>query len=380
MLSAFDSELILYVEAWRKVMPDFFYYTDPHEFFGLSSDFTLKDYKRDLLRTVEGLEPKIEDFLVFSSLGAPLFGIEKWQKGGFNLTMYDSTQSGLSRLVLNVLKSAIPSDISRTNTLETSFGRFGMKSSFAFFARSADKQLSKRVEGFLTRSGTSRYDEISLGLFSKSSQPNSFLDKPCGFGDVVTVIPETTDVLQKKRSDLDPNTFKYMLAHQMLKPEVEEVDTIMSDLGTRIEGLRESFGLDPLQLTQYGFLNANNSARPSQILRQALSFGRSHNGGIMRREDVRRVFEDHFTWNFEYVYEIWEDLFKKRTHSLPDRPEFGRIRRIIRKYDEGNGVSESIIVGEAGIRPTKTSELLAAMYKIGWIYERTSRNWRLTYG
>jgi len=379
-LSVFDGELILHVESWHKTSPDYFYYKDPHEFYGLSSDFTLVDYKRDLLTRVEGLEPAIEDFLAFSSLSAPAFGPGMWQSGGINLTLYDSTESGLSRIVLDELKGLLPSDMNRVHSVNTPFGKFGLRHSMAFLMGSVDRPLPTRIDNCLTRSVKPEYDEVSLGLFSKSRQPISFSDKACAFGDIVTVIPETTDVFKSKKIELDPDTFKYMLAHQMLRPEIENPNAIINSLGTMIEKLRESFGLNALQLTQYGFLNANYYARPSQILRQALSFSRAHKNNVVELKDVDQVFEDYFRWNFEYVYDIWEDQFKTRTSSLPDKAEYGKIRRIIRKYDQGIGVDERVIINETGFKPEKTLRLIAEMRRHGWIFDKSYKKWRLTFG
>ena len=87
---------------------------------------------------------------------------------------------------------------------------------------------------------------------------------------------------------------------------------------------------------------------------------------------------DYFEWNLEYVYQIWEDLFRKKPSHLPDKTEYGKIRRIIRKNDQGDGVSEDIIIQEAGMKPQKTIKLIDEMRKIGWIYESNYKCWRLT--
>jgi len=379
-LSVFDGELILNVESWRKTIPDFPYFTDHHEFFGLPADLTLKDYKRDLLRRIEGLEPFQEDFFVFSSLSAPSFGAELWQSGGINLTLYDSTQSGLSKLVLDELRRVIPPDMSQICSIETSYGKFGLRHDLVPFTVDIDKPLPTEIEDYLTRRII--YDgEVSMGLFSKLPQPNSFTDKPCAFGDIITVLPEATDVYRSKKHEVDPDTFKYMLAHQILRPEVENLDLVITNLGGNMEKLRESFGLDALQLTQYGFLNANYSARPSQIVRQALSSSRAQNKNILKYQDANQVYEDYFRSNFEYVYDFWEDLFKKKSVSLPDRAEYSKIRRIIRKYDQGNGVDEKTIINEVEKKkPQKTMEFITEMSRHGWIYAKRYRKWRLTYG
>ena len=71
---------------------------------------------------------------------------------------------------------------------------------------------------------------------------------------------------------------------------------------------------------------------------------------------------------------------KKKSSKLPDKTEYGKIRRILRKNDQGDGVSEQMIIQEAGMKPQKTSKLIYEMRNLGWIYEIKNKCWRLTHG
>ena len=46
-------------------------------------------------------------------------------------------------------------------------------------------------------------------------------------------------------------------------------------------------------------------------MRESLSFARAQNIDKVTIDVVSKVFEDYFKWNFEYVYEIWEDLLSQ---------------------------------------------------------------------
>jgi len=374
----FEGDLVIDVMNWREEKP-ILKHTDLYEYFGLSKDYSLKDFKRDLLYPIKDLDREIGDFLVFTILGTSSF--EKYM-GGINLTLYDATESGMSNSVLKQLRRLIPSDIGKQSVVKTPLGAFALRYDYGFFVGNADGQLASKVNSLLenrTRSSL-EFKQTSLSLYSKNKAPASFEDKPCALSDVPTVVPETTKI-QKVSFNPDYDSFKFMLIQHMHKPQIpNSVDTLVN-LSKRMETLVESYDLDPIQLTQHGFLNANIKARPTSIFRQSLAHVRAHKIDTITSHEMSKGL-DYFEWNLNYVYEIWEDLFKRRTkpNDWPDKTEYGKIRRIIRRYDQGNGVSEEIIKQEAGMKPQKTMELIDEMYTIGWIFARSYKHWRLTLG
>lgn len=363
---------------WREKKP-ILRHTDLYDYFGLSKDYSLKDFKRDLLYPVENLDREIGDFLVFTVLGTSSF--EQYM-GGVNLTLYDATESGMSRSVLRQLRRLIPSDISEQIVLTTPFGAFGLRYDYGFFVGNADGQLPRKVNSLLenrTRLSLG-FRQASLSLYSKNKAPASFGDKPCALSDIPTVVPETAKI-QRISFNPDYDSFKFMLIQHMHEPQIPRPTDTLVNLSKRMETLLESYDLDPIQLTQHGFLNANINARPTSIFRQSLAHVRAHKINTITSHEMSKGL-DYFEWNLRYVYEIWEDLFKRRTKpsDWPDKTEYGKIRRIIRRYDQRNGVSEEIIKQEAGMKPQKTMELIDEMRRIGWIFARNYKCWRLTLG
>jgi hypothetical protein len=107
----FDGELIVEVYDWNVSKPDF---KIPKE------DMKYEDYKRNLTSRIEGLEPKIEDFLAFTTISTPTLG---GQSGGVNATLYDSTKSGLPKKVIKQIQLSMPKNMGRICTIKTSFAR-----------------------------------------------------------------------------------------------------------------------------------------------------------------------------------------------------------------------------------------------------------------
>lgn len=374
----FEGNLVIDVMNWREEKP-IVKHTDLHEYFGLSKDYSLRDFKRDLLHPIQGLEPKLEDFLAFTVLGTPSF--EQYM-GGINLTLYDAAQSGMSRSVLRQLKRLIPSDIGEQSVVKTPFGAFGLRYNYGFFVGNADTPLTPQISHLLeNRTRLSlKFRQASLSLYSTNKAPSSFSDKPCALSDIPTILPETSKI-QKISFNPDYDSFKFMLIQHRHQPQIPKSAETLAGLSKKMEKLVESYGLDPIHLTQHGFLNANINARPTSILRQSLAYVRAHKINRITSSEMTRGLE-YFEWNLRYAYEIWEDLFKRKANpsQWSDKGEYGEIRRIIRRYDQGNGVGEEIIRREISMKPQRTVELIAEMQKIGWVYETKPKCWRLTYG
>jgi len=374
----FRGTLVTHVINWQEEEP-IVKHTDLHEYHGLSKDYSLKDFKNDLLYPIQDLEPEIEDFLVFTMLGTPSF--ERYM-GGVNLTLYDATKSGMAKSVLRQLNRLIPSDIGEQSVVKTPFGAFGLNYDYGFLVGNADTRLTPEVNRLLENRTrlSSKFRQASLSLYSKNKAPSSLSDKPCALSDIPTVVSETTKV-QKRLFNPDYDSFKFILIQHMHQPQIPNPTETLIDVTKRIEKLVESYGLDPIHLTQHGFLNANINARPTSIFRQSLAHVRAHQIDTITASEMKKGL-DYFEWNLRYVYEIWEDLFKKRTNPshLPEKTEYGKIRRIIRRYDKGNGVSEQVVTQEAGMNIRKTTELIGEMRRIGWIYETNTKCWRLTFG
>lgn len=379
----FEGDLVIDVMNWQEEKP-IIRHTDLYEYFGLSEDYSLKDFKREALYSIEDLDPEIGEFLVFAMLGTSSF---ERSMGGINLTLYDASKSGMSRSVLGRLRRLIPPDMGQRHVVKTRFGAFSLQYDYGFFIANADMaKLTPEARHLLenrTRSSF-KFRQASLSLHSKQKGPTSFSDKPCTLSDIPTCIPETTEV-HKISFHPDYDSFKFMLIHHMHQPQIPNPRQTLASLSKKMEKLVEDYDYDRIQLTQHGYLNANIHARPTSIFRQSLAHIRAHEIDKITPAEMLKGL-DYFEWNLRYVSEIWEDKFKLRKKPIRsrDKVEYGKIRRIIRRYDQGNGVSEKVIVEEAGMRPQKTMQLIHEMDKNAWIYycdyQGNNKCWRLTFG
>jgi hypothetical protein len=347
-------------------------------------NFNYKDFKLGLTSRVEGLEPQIRDFLAFSAISTPAF-LEN--TGGINLTLYDSTKSGLPMKVVRELKKIIPQDMGSTHKVETGFGRFAMRYKYAFVSEDADKPLSKQTEDLLSHK-ISRLlpedSEISMSMFSKNSTPISIQDPPCSLSDVPTVIPENTSI-NRSRSVIDQfDALKYMIVSHMKTPIVEDIQVSQEKIANDLEKIVESYGLDASHLTKYGFLNASYNARPSSVIRECLAFARASDVNIVNPELVSKVFDNYFKWNFDFVYDIWVDLLstpltsKENLASL--NVQYREVIRIIRKYHSTGepGAKRGDIIREARTPQNETERLIDDCLNEGLIYEPMHGIYRLT--
>lgn len=368
----FKGELLIQVESWENVKPDF---RIP------KADFAFDDFKRNLTSRIEGLEPKIVDFLALTTISTPMF---YENIGGVNLTLYDSTKSGLPRLVIRELRRAIPKDMEKLCTMETPFGKFGMKYKYAYIAEDADKPLSRMTTALLahrTSEYIKEYSEASLSLFSAKDRPMTIEDPPCSLSDIPTVVPEETAILYGRPGIDQFDAFKYIIINHMKTPVVEDFNASLTSVGNDLEKLTESWGLDSIHLTKYGFLNANYNARPTSVIRKSLAYARSQNISVVNSHMISKVFEEYFKWNFEYVYEIWEDLLKTGKKILPSlRVKYRDIVRIIRRYQSTDlpCVNVETILEEAKTSHSETIRLIEDCLRDGIIYEPKKRCYRLT--
>ncbi len=368
----YNGNLLVEVDGWKDSKPDF---SIPKE------EINFDDFKQNLTSRIEGLEPRIVDFLAFTTISTPTL---RARPGGVNITLYDSTESGIPRRVIRELQRGIPKGMEELYTASTPFGTFRMRYQYAFITKDADKPLSKVTQAFLTHK-TSSFNELSLSLFSKKNRPITIQDPPCSLSDIPTVVPEQTSI-NYKRPDINQfDSLKYIITSHMKTPILQNFEKSGSVIVNRLEKLTESWGLNPNHLTEYGFLNANYYARPASILRESLAYARAQNIDSVDDNLVSKIFEDYFKWNFEYVNEVWEDLiaqplFGKKT-LLSVRIKYRDITRIIRKYQSTGkpGVSREDLLSEAKTSPLQTDTLLRDCVRAGMIYEPIEGFYKLTH-
>ena len=349
-------------------------------------NLTYKEFKLDLTRRIEGLEPQIKEFLAFTTISTPKF---YENAGGINLTLYDSTKSGLPNIITREIERIIPEDLGNLHTITTEFGRFAMRYKYAFVSEDADKPLSMQTEDLLVHK-TSRFmpecTEASISLFSSKDKPKTIKDPPCSLSDIPTVVPENASV-NRSVSGIDQfDALKFIMVNHMKVPVVEDIIASQKIAVEGLEKLVDSYGLDQAHLSEFGFLNASYNARPSSIIRESLSYARAQNIGTLNSEQVSKVFDEYFKWNFNYVYEVWEDLLAKpitNKETLASmKVKYRDIIRIIRKYHSTGslGARKEDIISEAKTKPFETEVLINDCLKKGIIYEPTPGIYKLTYG
>jgi hypothetical protein len=349
-------------------------------------NLTYDNFKTDLTARIEGLEPQIRDFLAFSAVSSPMF---YQNTGGINLTMYDSTKAGLPKLVVREIRKVIPEDMGELHTIRTDFGSFAMRYKYAFVTGDADLPLTRQEENLLNHNASKlmpECTETSLSMFSAKDKPATIEDPPCRLSDAPIVIPEDTSINRRKENIDQFDALNFIVINHMKNPTINDYENSMTNIVGKLEKLTNDFDLDPNHLTKFGFLNASYNAKPTAIMRESLSFARAQNINTVTIDVVSRVFEDYFKWNFEYVYEIWEDLLTQpliggeQVASL--RVKYREIVRIIRKYHSSKlpGVRKEDIIAECKTNPVETNQLLSECLNAGIIYEPLPGYYKLTSG
>jgi hypothetical protein len=220
-------------------------------------------------------------------------------------------------------------------------------------------------------------------MFSARNKPVTIEDPPCSLSDVPTVIPEETSIVRAKRGVDQFDALNFIISNQMKTPVITELEPSLIEIAGKLEGLTDDWDLDSKHLTQYGFLNASYKARPTSVLRESLAYARAQNINAVNPELVAKVFNDYFKWNFEYLYEIWEDLLstplasEKTMASL--KVKYRDIIRIIRRYHSTDtpGARKEDIIAEAVTSPYETETLLNDCLRDGIIYEPVPDVYRL---
>jgi hypothetical protein len=346
-------------------------------------NLSYQDFKLGLTSRVEALEPQIRDFLAFSAISSPAF-LENM--GGINLTLYDSTKSGLTSKVVRELRKIIPQDMAVIHKVETRFGQFAMRYKYGFISENADEPLTRMTENLLAhRSSGSWQDlEISMSMFSKNNKPVSIEDPPCSLSDVPTVIPEDT-AINRSRQVIDQfDALKFLLISHMKTPIIEDLQASQGRIVNELEKLVESYGLDPAHLTKHGFLNASYNSRPSSVFRECLAYARANDITLASPDLVSKVFDNFFKWNFEYLYDIWADLLASPISSKENlaslNVKYRDVIRIIRKYHSTGqyGAMKADIVKEAKTNQFETEQLINDCLNEGIIYQPMFEVFRLT--
>jgi len=319
----FDGEREVVIHAWKPDKPDLPQTKPPIEF---------HEFQDEVFVRVLNIEPVLRDLLAFQIVSCP--PIEQFI-GGLNVCMYDATHRSLSPRVVSEITRVIPRDLGEPHVLNTSAGRTPLEYSFNLVFANADEPLSERTVKILRDRAGARYDELSLSIGSEKIRPKSINDPPCALSDFPTILNEGAD-LSIKKVDPSLDAFRYMLAAHLSMPSVVNPSSIILSAHEKLVELPRKYDIQPHLLARFRFLDASYYGKAQSVLRLALVDARIDRRKQTTVDDANRMFQEYFLKNFNYIYEIWADLF---TEGIPIQrflklsPDERKIVRAIQRYE-----------------------------------------------
>ncbi|MFW9787575.1 MAG: hypothetical protein ACFFE2_02360 [Candidatus Thorarchaeota archaeon] len=179
---------------------------------------------------------------------------------------------------------------------------------------------------------------------------------------------------------------KSAITYQMLTPEIgkRSIDSGTEHILSRLENLRESFGLDEKSLARGNILDADALGRPLSTLRLARSTARAYWKDKVTAKDLK------YEWNhvlepalkeFMELAELDHDAEKAWGPDSRIDKFNTKVLRAVKKLDTGKqgslGPTLSDIAEEAGVERHVAAETLARMKDSGILYEPRPGHYRL---
>jgi len=187
-------------------------------------------------------------------------------------------------------------------------------------------------------------------------------------------------------SDLRLPILKSAITYQMLTPEVAQrsIDAGTKHVLARIEGLRESFGLDDSALARGHLLDADALGRPFSATRLARSSARAAWKSKIGAQDIKTA------WNrvLEPALKEFMELTQLKTETERDWGRDSRVYkfntkvlRALKNLDTGQtgsfGPTLEEIATEASVERHIAAEALEKMKQSGVLYEPRHGHYRL---
>jgi len=187
-------------------------------------------------------------------------------------------------------------------------------------------------------------------------------------------------------SDLRLPILKSAITYQMLTPELGQrsIDAGTKHVLTKIEGLKESFGLDDSALARGHLLDADALGRPLSATRLARSSARAAWRNKISAKDIKS------SWNriLEPALKEFMELTQLKTETDRDWGPDSRIHkfntkvlRALKKLDTGQtgslGPTLEEIASEASVERHTAAEALGKMKHSGVLYEPRHGHYRL---
>lgn len=223
------------------------------------------------------------------------------------------------------------------------------------------------------------YREVSLGTMTETE--TAFLpDVP------LALASEDFWVETRKPSHLRLPILKSAITYQMLTPEIgkRSIDSGTEHVLSRLETLRESFGLEDNVLARGNILDADALGRPLSTLRLARSSARAYWKDKVTAKDMKHA------WNrvLEPALKEFMELTELKEGAEKDWGKGSRIDKFntkvlkaVKKLDTGKrgslGPTLKEITEEAGVERHVAAETLARMKDSGVLYEPRPGHYRL---
>ncbi|OLS29782.1 MAG: hypothetical protein ThorAB25_14290 [Candidatus Thorarchaeota archaeon AB_25] len=223
------------------------------------------------------------------------------------------------------------------------------------------------------------YREVSLGALTEA-ETASLPDVP------LALASEDFWVETGNPSHLRLPILKSAITYQMLTPEIgkRSIDSGTEHVLSRLETLRESFGLKETALARGNLLDADALGRPLSTLRIARSTARAYWNDKVTAKDMKHA------WNrvLEPALKEFMELTELKEGAEKDWGKGSRIDKFntnvlkaIKKLDSGKrgslGPTLQEIAEEAGVERHVAAETLARMKDSGVLYEPRPGHYRL---
>ncbi|MFX1559660.1 MAG: hypothetical protein ACFFBL_03665 [Promethearchaeota archaeon] len=179
---------------------------------------------------------------------------------------------------------------------------------------------------------------------------------------------------------------KSAITYQMLAPEIgkRSIDSGTEHVLTRLEILRESFGIDERALARGNILDADALGRPLSTLRLARSTARAYWKEKVTAKDMKHAWDRVL----EPALKEFMELIELREGADKDWGKGSRIEKFntkvlkaVKKLDTGKrgslGPTLKEIAEEAGVERHVAAETLARMKDSGVLYEPRPGHYRL---
>ncbi len=296
----------------------------------IEPEIDFKEFQQQLFLQWAGIFSPLRDLLAFefvSSPRMPNFG----QAGGLNITLYDGTDRKLSRKLFKYFYDLMPPDIALGKSGNLTVPELAAEqplSPFTWQFRSfdADKPLNQHLATFLERRKSRRFSEISVGLGSRRSQPQSLYDPPFRLVDQPTLLANSAE-MRKMYFDPPLEVTKYIVTMQMLTPTIgktqDDIDNTLEQTSQKIISIAEKFDM-PQEVQQHHIFDANYYGKPQSTLRLALASARSQEIDSVDNQMVSKAFDNFYLKNLEEIFEAWDDLFTTKGVELASLNEFDR--------------------------------------------------------